>query len=70
MQLLKPMALVMDTVHRIVTVAMEEGQVWPSVIGPIAISMMHFDLILAREVQLTMMTTTFLDFEEFPLEGR
>jgi hypothetical protein len=70
MQLLNPMALVMGTVHRIVTVAMEEGEVWPSVIGPIAISMMHLDLILAREVQSTMLTATFLGFEEFPLERR
>jgi hypothetical protein len=38
MQLLNPMALVMSTVHRIVTVAMEKGQVGPPVIGPIPVS--------------------------------
>ena len=45
MQLLNPMALVMGTVHRIVTVAMEEGQVWASVIGPRTIPMMPFGLV-------------------------
>jgi len=64
------MALVMGTVHRIVTVAMEEGQVWASVIGPRTIPMMPFGLVLAREVQSTLVTATRLGCEEFPLEGR
>jgi hypothetical protein len=70
MQLLNPMALVMSTVHRIVTVAMEEGQVGQPVIGPIPIPMMHFGPVLTREVQSTMVTATLLGCEEFPLEGR
>jgi hypothetical protein len=70
MQLLNPMALVMSTVHRIVTVAMEKDQVGPSVIGPIPIPVMYFGLVLTREVQSTLVTATRLGCEEFPLEGR
>src|SRR5215469_3610530 len=70
MQLLNPMALVMSTVHRIVTVAMEEGEVGEPVIGSIPIPMMHFGLVLAREVQSTLVTATLLGCEKFPLAGR
>jgi len=70
MQLLNPMALVMSTVHRIVTVAMEEGQVGQPVIGPISILMMYFGLVLAREVQSTLVTAPLLGCEEFPFERR
>jgi hypothetical protein len=70
MQLLNPMALVMSTVHHIVTVAMEEGQVGQPVIGPIPILMMYFGLVLAREVQSTLVTAPLLGCEKFPFEGR
>jgi hypothetical protein len=60
----------MSTVHRIVTVAIEEDQVWQPVIGPITIPMMHFGLVLAREVQSTPVTVTLVGCEELPLEGR
>jgi hypothetical protein len=64
MQLLSLMALVMGTVHRIMTVPVKQSQVREPVVRAVPILMMDFDPITTGEVQSTPSTLTALRPQE------
>src|SRR5262249_21098357 len=64
MQLLSLMALVMGTVHRIMTVPVKQSKVREPVVRAVPILMMDFDPITAGEVQSTPFTFTALRPQE------
>jgi hypothetical protein len=65
MQLLNLMALVMGTMHRIMTVTVEQHKVREPMIRAVPIPMMNFHPILSGEVQSTPSTFAALDPQEF-----
>jgi hypothetical protein len=71
MQLLSLMALVMGTVHRIMTVPVKQSQVREPVVRAVPILIrMDFDPITADEVQSTPSTLTALRPQESLFPGR
>jgi hypothetical protein len=70
MQLLSLMALVMGTMHRIMTVTVEQHKVHEPVIRAVPIPMMNFQPIIGGEVQSTPSTCAALNPQEFLLLWR
>jgi hypothetical protein len=70
MQLVNLMALVMGTMHRIMTVTVEQHKVREPMIRTVPIPMMHFHPIICGEVQSTPSTFAALDPQEFLLLWR
>jgi hypothetical protein len=64
------MARVMSTVHRIMTVAVQQPKVGDPVVRVVPVLMMHFEPIIRGKVQATPPTLPVLPLQELLLLGR